>query len=491
MPSVPPQTPVRGSLLAQLGGTVVLSIPLAVLILAVLRAGGPPSPLLAGGVATISFLTFGLVNQVGLAHIARHKTASPLYLIGMLALWLSVRDYNEQFMRAAMGVLLGVPLALFIFQEFIFTGAGSLRRARSLVRRLANKTDWPEDLADCKLLPEVKALREALRDNAEPVLVLLGHPDAHVRVAALAALEFRPSWAKGQAEAVLRAAKFATEPPVRVAAMMALANVEEQALMAAIAVYLRDATVEVRRAAVEALLWDAELRWAKVRLYIHATLADVRCMNDGPLPCSGGFPATAVADLTAWSSESGPSGLRSAKTLVIHFRREFEQNLGPELIAEVTARIRSTRTPANLRVELAHLLGGAEFADEKLWRELLDPTQPSALRLLAAGSLLRSGPDDAALEALREVAHIPNREITLRVALIIQKSLRIDMGLPLDGPMPHPQSKQAAEIAQRVLDWVAGRVKPLADRTAARRDRMAAWARHIPRPSGEPPRRRQ
>jgi hypothetical protein len=214
-------------------------------------------------------------------------------------------------------------------------------------------------------------------------------------------------------------------------------------------------------------------------------------MNDGPLPCAGGLPATAVADLTAWSSESGPSGLRSAKTLVVHFRREFNQNLSGELVAEVTARVRSTRTPANLRLELAQLLAGAECADDKLWRELLNASQPSALRLLAAGNLLRSGLDDAALEALREVARIPNREITLRVAVIIQKSLRIDMGLPLDGPMPHPQSKQAAEIAQRVLDWVSGRMKPPADRTAARRDRMAAWARHIPRPSGEPPRRRQ
>jgi hypothetical protein len=358
------------------------------------------------------------------------------------------------------------------------------------VRRLANRTEWPTELADCRLLPEVKALREALRDDAEPVLVLLGHPKPQVRVAALAALEFRPSWRKDQAEAVLRAAKFATEPMVRVTAMTALANVDQPTLTAAVAVYLRDVSPEVRLAAAEALIWDAERRWADVRRYIHAALADIRCAGDGPLTCPGGLPNAVLADLKAWASESGPIGLRSTKTLVAHYRREIDQNPSPELVDEMVANVRHQRNPSALRVELAHLLAKADGADEGLWRELLGPNQPSSLRLLAAGTLLRQGSDQAAVAALRDVASIPNREITMAVAAIVQRCLHFDMGLPLDGPAPDPRSKQAAEVARRVLEWVAGRGERVHDEATTRRERTASLARQILRPTDELPRRR-
>jgi hypothetical protein len=490
-PSSPHSATPRTSILAGLGGLVILSIPAGVLALAAMRTGHSLPPVLSGGVATLAFLALGLLREAGAARAARHKLATPLYLAAVLILWFSAPNTHDEFIQGAMGVLLGVPLTLFVFQEILFTGRAGLRRARALVRRIAAKLDWPADLTACKLLPEVKALREALREDAEPVLELLGHPKAEVRVAALAALEFRPSWAKGQPEAVLRVARFAAEPLVRAGALTALANVDDPALAAAIGRYLRDPAPEVRRAAAEALLWDAARRWAQVRREIRAGLADPRCLDDGPLPCTGGLPDTAVHDLTAWAGEAGPIGLRSARTLLAHYRRELEQSPGPEVVDALVVRALDARAASALRVEIAHLLAERDGIDARLWQELLRAEQPSALRLLAAGMLLRDGAtDQAALGVLREVALAPNREMALQVAAIVQKCLRVDMGLPLGGALPEAHSKQAAEVARRVMDWVAGRAKPLRDEAPARRTRVTNLARQISRPTGENPRRR-
>jgi HEAT repeat protein len=470
-------------------GFICVFIPSAILIVTLLRAGDSPHPILAGGVATSAFLAFGLLHQVGFVRACSHKTCSPLYLIAVLVLWMSARDSSGWFIHAAMGTLLGVPMLLFIFQEFVFTGRASLHRARSLVRRLGSKTDWPANLVECKALPEVKALREALRDNAEPALVLLMNPKPEVRIAALTALEFRPAWNKGQAELVLKAAKYATEPPVRAAAMTALANVDDPSLVSNLAMYLRDMTREVRTAAAEALLWDAERRWSHIRRELRTALSDFRCCDDGPLPCSGPLPSQAISDLTMWAGESASLGLRSTLTLRNHFRRELNENASPELVEEIGQRIRDGRVTSALRVELAHLLSEVDCATPGLWLPLLEAGQPSALRLLAAGALLQSEHRDQALVTLREVARVPNREMALQVAAIVQRNLRVDMGLPLTGPLPEPKSKQAAEIARRVIDWAEGRT-PIVESAAPRRSRISTIARHIQRPTGELPRRR-
>ena len=54
--------------------------------------------------------------------------------------------------------------------------------------------------------------------DAAPALVLLNHARVQVRVAALAALEFRQNWRVGQAEMVLQLAQQTREPAVRAAA---------------------------------------------------------------------------------------------------------------------------------------------------------------------------------------------------------------------------------------------------------------------------------
>jgi hypothetical protein len=475
----------RRSLAARVLGFVCVFLPFGILITTMLRAGQTPQPVLAGGVAASAFLALGLILHVGFARICTHRACSPLYLIAALVMWMTSHDTSGWFIQVAMGTLLGVPVLLFTFQAFHHSRS-SLRRARALVRRLASKTDWPDTLVECKTLPEVKALREALRDDAEPAMVLLMHSKPEVRIAALAALEFRPAWNKGQIENVLKAAMFATEPPVRAAALMALANVDDADVIANIAVYFRDATQEVRAAAAEALLWDAERRWSLIRTELRSAMSDYRCGNDGPLPCTGPLPLQAVTDLTVWSGEAGILGMRATFTLRQHFRRELSENPTPELMEEIALRIRNDNEPSALRLELAYLLSEVDFASPQIWQPLLVTGQPSALRLLAAGALLQSDSHETALETLREVARIPNREMALQVAFIVQKSLRVDMGLPLGGPIPEPKSKQAAEIARRVINWADGRALDDEPPTP-RRTRVSSLARQISRPSGELP----
>jgi hypothetical protein len=57
------------------------------------------------------------------------------------------------------------------------------------------------------------------------------------------------------------------------------------------------------------------------------------------------------------------------------------------------------------------------------------------------------------LQALQEVARLPNREISMSTAAIVQKRLGIDLGLPLDQAMPAAYTRQAAEVTRRVMLW--------------------------------------
>src|SRR5262249_3482627 len=154
-------------------------------------------------------------------------------------------------------VLLVVPLGFFALQSLRESGAPALRRARQLASQLANRREWPADANACRALPEVKALREALHVDASPALALLKHPKAQVRLAALAALEFRQNWRRGQPEAVLRVAQNVPEPEVRAAAVFALANIDDRMMIEALAAFLRDPSRLVRQAATEALLWNS------------------------------------------------------------------------------------------------------------------------------------------------------------------------------------------------------------------------------------------
>src|SRR5262249_50641829 len=153
-------------------------------------------------------------------------------------------------------ILLVVPIVMFACQTLIESGAPVIRRACLLADRVAARKDWPQDLAACRALPEVKALRAAMTLDALPALALLQHPRTEVRVAALAALEFRKEWRASQAELVLQTAQHAEQPVVRAAAVSALANVDDRSLVEAVAQFLHDPSLEVRRAATESIFWD-------------------------------------------------------------------------------------------------------------------------------------------------------------------------------------------------------------------------------------------
>ena len=447
----------RTPLALRLLGALVLLIPAGLLGWAAARAAGTPhQPVLAAGLAVTLLFGLSLLRQPDVWRSACLSVIA-LYLAGLLWVWFCTTDYEDWFPHFAQAVLMVVPLVLFAVQVLTASGTSAARRARLLADRLAARADWPDNLADCRALPEVKALREALYAEAAPALVLLMHPKPQVRVAALAALEFRTSWRPGQAEVVLQAARYATEPAVRAAAVTALANADDPELIFGLTPFLRDPSPEVRRAAVEALLWDAPTRWGWVREPLHAALADPRAANDGPLPCSGMvLPPQAVHDLTGWAGESGPISLRAALTLSNHYRRALADNDSPQLVRSLIAHVTDRKAPAVLRIELAHLLRENEALLPQTLEMLIDNAQPSPLRLLAAEMLLLGGSEDPRLiDVLREVARNPNREIALATAVVIQKCLRVDLGLPIGEPPPPPQSRKAAEVTRRVMLWAA------------------------------------
>jgi hypothetical protein len=78
---------------------------------------------------------------------------------------------------------------------------------------------------------------------------------------------------------------------------------------------------------------------------------------------------------------------------------------------------------------------------------------PAPVRLIAVESLLAQGTSHEALAALHDLARLPNREIALATADVVQRRLGIDLGLPRDQPAPPVHSRTAAEVARRVLGW--------------------------------------
>src|SRR5262249_11259451 len=107
------------------------------------------------------------------------------------------------------------------------------------------------------------------------------------------------------------------------------------------------------------------------------------------------------------------------------------------------------------RIELANLLHQNHFLDRDLQESLLDPVNPAPLRLIAAEALLEFGDHPGAIAALRDVARLPNREIALSTANIVQRLLGVELGLPLSQPLPPLQSRLAAEVTRRVMAWAS------------------------------------
>ncbi len=437
----------------------VLLLPTLLLTIALVRAGQPVNWMLAMGtgfqlvVCLLSFFSNRSWQQ------PLGPSVITLYLIGLAWLWIGSVT-NDWFTHLARAVLLIVPLVVFGLHTLSESGATRMRRANLLAERLARRKDWPEDLAACRLLPEVRALRAALGYDVSPALALLSHERLEVRVAALAALEFRKDWRPGQAELVLQTAQSSDEPAVRAAAITALGSLEDRHLLEMMAEFLRDTHTEVRKAAAEALLWDSERRWTWIRFAVRRLLADPIFYDDGPLAQeSQVLCPEAVWDLTAWCAEKGLLSARSALTLAAHYNRALSERPDANLVQTLRQQLANPQTPAVLRLELGKLMQQYQELDLPLLRKLLDPANPAPLRLIACETLLAENAEEdirgGAVRSLRELARLPNREIALSTADVIQRRLGVDLGLALGQPLPTLQSRQAADIARRVLVWAS------------------------------------
>src|SRR6266851_1314858 len=141
---------------------VVLLLPIALLLVGSARSTASHT----------TILWLGALFQVlacGLAMYSRMRNQEPigsvaimLYVIALGWLLVGAPGLDDWYMHIAAAVLLVVPLLLLAHQCLKESGAPVLRRARQLAQRLSDRKDWPADLQACRLLPEVKALREYL-----------------------------------------------------------------------------------------------------------------------------------------------------------------------------------------------------------------------------------------------------------------------------------------------------------------------------------------
>ena len=446
----------RVGLLIILGRLCLLLMPLTLLLICSARGHSTaPGLLWLGTLFQLLACGLSLLGRQGL----REPTGAAIIMLYVIALsWivLGTAGMDDWFSHLSQAVLLLVPLAYFAVQCLMESGAPALRRARHLAHRLGQRRDWPGNLHDCRLLPEVKALREAVYVDASPALSLLANPRPEVRVAAVAALEFRQNWRPGQPQIVLRLAQRAVEPEVRAVAINALANVEDRNIIEAVAEFLHDSSQLVRKTAAEALLWNTEKNWPWIRLAVRRALADPVCQDDGPLRHEGELlTAEAVADLTAWTTEKGVQSLRAALTLGCHYHRLLSLATDAKLVDRLRIQLADGHTPPLLRLELARVLFTHRELDDDLLGQLTDSSNPAPLRLIAVEALLDKGKSPESVATLHELARTPNREIALGVAQVVQRRLGTDLGLPRDRPLPSLHSREAAEVARRVLVWAA------------------------------------
>jgi hypothetical protein len=446
----------QASLLLLLGRVNLLLLPTTLLLICGVRSSGFASHFLwLGALFQVLACCLSLLGRQGM----REPTSTAILMLYGIALgWLALglSGLEDWLVHLAEAVLLVVPLLYFAVQCLQESGAPALRRARWLAQQLAQRRDWPEQLHDCRLLPEVKALREAGQGEAAPALSLLADPRPEVRLAALAALEFRQKWRPGQPQVVLQLAQRAAEPEVRAAAINALAHVEDRNIIEAVAEFLHDPARLVRQAAAEALLGNTEKNWPWIRLAVRRALADPHCQDDGALRHEGApLTAEAVADLTAWTTEKGVQALRAALTLGCHYHRLLSASSDAALVEKLRRQLADGHTPALLRLELARVLYTYRELEEDLLRQLIDADNPAPLRLIAVEALLLKGQSAEASAALHELARLPNREIALGIAQVVQRRLGVDLGLPRDQPLPPLHSREAAEVARRVLAWAA------------------------------------
>jgi hypothetical protein len=448
---------------------IVLFAPAAVIALGGLVTDNPVKWTYWVGAGLVGFLGLVLIPQTSLGHSSTAIAVIAEYILAQVWLWFSqTPGQRHWFQHFSQGVLLVVPALLIGAAALVRTGVQDLRRARLIIRQLQRRRNWPADRMLIQAMPEVFALRDAVQTDASPALALLNGSRPEVQVAALSALAYRRHWGPNQEELVLQAARDASDPAVRVAAINALVHSSDHFLLEAVAGFLADPAPEVRRAAGEAAIAAAGRHWATLRYAVHEEMADAQFAADGPLPLgTGELPPQVVSDLHEWAGEGGVLARRATATLIAYYGQLLDAHSSAEALAEdLRYMVRVKSTPSILRVELAQLLFEQNLLDAAAMEPLLGSDQPTALRLLAADAILSVGRNEKAEETLRSIAKLPNREITLAVAQMLQKRLGVDVGLNLQKP-PAVQSRQAAEIARRVMQWAAEEPAPRTEDRAA------------------------
>ena len=435
-------------------GALLLLAPAGLVLASVSGVEGLPRSVGVGVAVTLACEALFLIRRYGPTRAAGSFFLVAFYAVAALVLRFNSPDFGTAQTHLLMSGSLLIPVSVFVRREVSATG-GNARVARLLIRQLLARREWPPNYAEYRNCPVIRALREGLLENVAPALPLLAHEDVRVQVAALTALEWHPVWRKGQAEAVLHLASISGEPAVRAAACLALANVTKPRHLHSLLPFMRDPAPEVRPAATNAVLWDAAHRWPMIRAEVRAALTAAHAATDGPLPCSGALPPAALDDLLVWSSESGPVGRRSTQTLVRHFKKAIQEDGSPEVMGRMSAFVMNPKVPPAIRVELAHRLKAADAFPADVAGRLLGPAIPTMLRVIAAGAILGQGPDPRAVAVLREAVKMPNREIALAAAGVVQKYLSVDLGLPMGAEMPAANSREAAEVTRKVLQWAS------------------------------------
>jgi len=221
----------------------------------------------------------------------------------------------------------------------------------------------------------------------------------------------------------------------------------------------RDEDKELRRAAIEALLWDCEKRWSWIRYAVRRVMADPLFITDGPLiPDGQVLSAEAVKDLTGWCAEKGTLSARAAQTLAAHYHRALTERVDPQIIRKLRETLADPHAPAILRLELGKLLQAHRELDADLLASLVDSANPGSLRLIACETILADHADkpilrSLAASALKDLARLSNRELALATADVVQRRLGVDLGLGLGQPLPALHSRQATDITRRVMRW--------------------------------------
>ena len=80
---------------------------------------------------------------------------------------------------------------------------------------------------------------------------------------------------------------------------------------------------------------------------------------------------------------------------------------------------------------------------------------------------LARGESVQAVSALHDLARLPNREIALATADVVQRRLGADLGLQRGQPLPPVHSRKAAEVARQLMIWALQQEAP-EDEAAAR-----------------------